>query len=126
MKRSPNTLNPKLREVFVAAVGEWQARLGLGDWRIAVSDTPAKRNAAEVFKVDYEARLATIRLGTDLGGTPVTEDALSALALHELCHVLLRELIVLARDPNTADDVLNSAEHRVVNTLQRLLAPSRL
>lgn len=127
MPRKPqrNPILPEARDAFIAYVHEWQGKLGLGDWRITVSDQSAAREAAYV-RADYEARLAAMRLGTDLGSTVVTAEAMEALAVHELLHVLLKELVVLCQDPKTQEDVINSAEHRVINTLQRLLVPTTL
>ncbi len=124
-KVPPNLVHDAARDAFIAFLHEWQGKLGLGDWRVVISEKRPKTNAAETI-ADYEARLASVRLGEDLGSTPVTPDSMEALAVHELGHVLLRELIVLCQDPATPADVINSAEHRVINTLQRLLVPTTL
>lgn len=121
-----NPVTPEAREAFTIYIDQWQEKLGLTDWRVHVSGTPSKRFSAEVYKCEYEDRLATIRLGTDFGSALVTPETVEALAVHELMHVMLKELIVLCQDSNTPDDVIRSAEHRIINSITRLLAPGAI
>ena len=123
-KPPKNPVSAADRAAFVHHVEEWQTRLGLGDWRINVSEKPHHVHAAVVDRCIYDARLASIKLGSDLGGTKVTDPNLEALAVHELAHVWLHELRVLCADPNTPGDVIDSAEHRIINTLVRLFVPA--
>lgn len=102
---------------FDACMAEWQIRLNLSDWRIERAVGLAKGAMASVV-TNYGARLASYRTG-DWKGDPVTPDAIKATALHEMLHVLLAELLNFK---NSADaELLESAEHRVVNTLEKLL-----
>ena len=119
-KALANPVHDAARQAFAESVEEWQTQLGLGDWRMHVSDQPAKRCAADV-SLDLEARLATIRIGESTGTAAVTPDNIEGLACHEVLHVFLCELIGLCRSPGVSESTINSAEHRVVNTLQRLL-----
>jgi hypothetical protein len=123
--RSP--VPPEADAEFTKCVEHWQDVLGLSDWRIHVSKVRSARKEvmAELWNCDYEQRNATIRLGTDFGGYDVTHDTLNETALHEVLHIFLKELIELARDENTAADVLRSAEHRIINVLELQLAIKR-
>lgn len=121
-KKPANPVTPPAREAFVLYLKHWQERLGLIDWRIVVSAKPAaKTDMAAIHGMDYEARLAPVRLGPDFGGLPVTDESIEALAVHELGHVMLKELIVLCRDPKVPDDVIYAAEHRVINAYTHAL-----
>jgi hypothetical protein len=102
---------------FTAYLEKWQARLGLLDWRVERSLKPTKMMAT--VTIDVEARLAAWRVG-DFGAAAIDARSLETTALHEMLHVLLAELIDAARNgqPN-----LNSAEHRVVNLLEKILCP---
>lgn len=95
----------------------WQARLNLQDWRIERGAGRAKGAMARVT-TDYPARLATYQTGFWSG--PTTSVAIEATVVHELMHVALRELTYLT-SAEVAAAVLESAEHRVINTLEKLL-----
>jgi hypothetical protein len=123
MKKSPNPVNDEAAAKFAAYVTTWQDILSLGDWRIAVSEKRAARKVmAEVYKYDLEQRSATIRLGRDFGGTQVTDASLKETALHEVLHVFLLELVMTSIEEGEPTDRVGSAEHRVINVLERLLA----
>jgi hypothetical protein len=62
-----------------------------------------------------------VRIGKDFGGTLVTDESIEALAVHEIGHILLKELITLCRDPKVPEDVIDSAEHRVINAMTHAL-----
>lgn len=122
-KPAKNPVSDEAAEKFTAYVATWREVLSLGDWRIAVSERRSSRKVmAEVVKFDLEQRSATIRLGKDFGNTPVTEATLKETALHEVLHVFLYELIMTAIDEGESTDKVGSAEHRVINVLERLLA----
>lgn len=121
-KHPPNPVSKEAADKFSAYVSNWREVLSLGDWRIAVSEKRATRKVmAEVFKFDLEQRSATIRLGKDFHLTPVTDHNLNETALHEVLHIFLHELITVAQTEGVDPDTLSSAEHRVVNVLEKLL-----
>ena len=100
----------------------WQERFALTDWRLTVSERRARRKVmAEVAAQDLEQRMVTIRLGKSFAPHPVNDDTLNQTACHEMLHVLLHELIETAKKDPEDEDVLRSAEHRVINVLERLL-----
>lgn len=107
---------------FTAYVATWREILSLGDWRVGVSEKRSPRRVmAEVTRIDLEQRLATIKLGRDFHGTKVTDASLKETALHEILHVFLGELILTAIEQGEANAQVGSAEHRVINVLERLL-----
>lgn len=120
-KPPANPVSQEAADKFTAYVATWREVLSLGDWRIAVSEKRSSRKVmAEVVKFDLEQRSATIRLGKDFGNVPVTDHNLKETALHEVLHIFLHELIETAKETEN-DDVLGSAEHRVINVLEKLL-----
>lgn len=114
-----NTPSAEQALMFDRAVQKWQTALSLGDWRIERGNKPAK-NAMASVEFNPCARLAVYRLG-DFGAEDITPQSLERTALHELLHILLHDLIDVASDPRTTDDQLESAEHRVINVLERVL-----
>ena len=111
------SLTPEQDAEFDRQVKVWQTKLNLQDWRIERASRPAVAAMATV-KVNYGARLASYRTGP--GWPTATKQDIEATVVHELLHVLLAELTHLTASEASAD-VLESAEHRVVNTLEKLL-----
>lgn len=117
-----NPVTPEDAALFSDRVQHWRHVLGLHDWRIGVSPRRSSRKVmAEVAKFDLEQRSASIRLGKDWSGESVTPEMLDKTALHEVLHVFLYELIETAKVQDQPDDVIGSAEHRVINLLEQLL-----
>jgi hypothetical protein len=67
------------------------------------------------------ARLATYRLG-DFGAEKITPESLDKTALHELLHVFLHDLLIVATDPKSSDEDIERQEHRVINLLENLIS----
>lgn len=114
-----SAVTPEDAQKFERYMRAWQDKLNLRDWRIVRSNR-ATRHMSDV-KIHLEDRLAVYRVGTDFGAEPVTEHTLERTAVHELLHVQLAELIDAAE--NGADTI--SAQHRIINTLERLLVPDQ-
>lgn len=114
-----NIPTPEDAELFAESVAKWQQVLNLGDWRIEKGLKPAK-NAMASVEFNEPARLATYRLG-DFGAEKITPESLNQTALHELLHVFLHDLMTVAQDPRSSQDLIESQEHRVVNLLEKLL-----
>ena len=114
-KRQP--LSPELEAEFDRLMVAWQARLNLQDWRIERIPGRAPGALASVSP-EFAARLAAYRTG--LGWQNPTLADVEAIVVHELLHVALAELLHLTTSKADAD-VLESAEHRVINTLVKLL-----
>jgi hypothetical protein len=120
-----NQVLPAGVAAFERALIAWQDRLGLSDWRIVFSPLRAKNAMAEMSKWNWKQRQVTCRIGLDWKGTPVTQHNIEQTAVHELLHVMLYELIAFSKEATTKDDDLASIEHRVINTLERLLVPPK-
>ncbi len=108
--------------MFDKYVAKWQVALSLCDWRIERGPKPVK-GAMACIEFNPPARLALYRLG-DWGSEAITPESLDKTALHELLHVLLHDLVATASDPRTSSEQLESAEHRVINVLERALTRS--
>lgn len=120
----PNPVTTADADGFAMFVREWQHKLNLQDWRIERSSKPAGRaNMAAINKLSLPDRLATYALGEDFGAKPVTAQSVEEVACHETLHVFVYEFKEVCRDPNATDDEIMAAEHRLVNTLVRLLVP---
>ncbi len=120
----PNPVTPQGRDAFALYVRKWGDALNLNDWRIELSPKPANRaNMAEVSSMDLRARLATYRVGSDFGSTPVTDQSIEEIACHEMWHVRLHELMEICRNPAATDDQISSAEHSVIHAAVRICVP---
>ncbi len=115
----PNKPNDEQAKQFDGFVRHWQQVLNLQDWRMERGSRPA-RGAMACVECDSPARLAIYRLG-DFGSEKITPASLSHTALHEVLHVFLFELVAVAQDPKATPEQLESAEHRVINVLERVL-----
>lgn len=115
----PNKPNEQQAKQFDEFVRHWQQLLNLQDWRIEKGIKPARGAMASV-ECDSPARLAIYRLG-DFGAEAITPSSLSHTALHEVLHIFLYELIAAAQDQKATPEQLESAEHRVINVLERVL-----
>lgn len=113
------TPNQDEAELFAKSVKKWQQVLSLGDWRIEKGTKPAKQAMASV-EFNESARLAVYRLG-DFGAEKITPDSLDRTALHELLHIFLHDLMMVATDPKSSDEDIEMQEHRVINLLENLL-----
>jgi len=113
------TPNQDEAELFAKSVKKWQQVLSLGDWRIEKGTKPAKQAMASV-EFNESARLAVYRLG-DFGAEKITQESLDKTALHELLHIFLHDLMMVATDPKSSDEDIEMQEHRVINLLENLL-----
>ena len=116
----PNIPSPDDAKLFAQSVRKWQQVLSLGDWRIEKGSKAAKQAMASV-EFNDSARLATYRLG-DFGSEKITPESLDKTALHELLHVFLHDLMMVASDPKSSDEDIEMQEHRVINLLEKLLS----
>jgi hypothetical protein len=115
----PNIPTQQDAELFAKSVKKWQQVLSLGDWRIEKGTKPAKQAMASV-EFNESARLAVYRLG-DFGAEKITPESLDKTALHELLHIFLHDLMMVATDPKSSDEDIEMQEHRVINLLENLI-----
>lgn len=119
MPKAVNRPSEEQAEQFDECVRHWQTILNLMDWRLERSIKPAHHAMASI-QFDNNARLGTYQLG-DFGAAPINNQTLSMTALHECLHVLLYDLITVAQDRSSSPEEIESAEHRVINVLERVL-----
>jgi len=102
---------------------KWKTIFNLSDWRNSVRRGKGTKVMAEVGCIDYSSRTFRFVLGKD-AGEPVTDHLLEQLVVHELLHIMFHDVkaLVLANE-NIYDEHVQSAEHRIVNVLERLLVP---
>ena len=121
MTADANPLSDEDKAAFDLFLIAWQDRLGLHDWRINLAKKPAKNGHMAEVKVFHRNRLANVYLGATFGAnTKPTPETLESTALHELLHVLLAELVNQS-DYGIEGEALDSAEHRVIHVLEKLL-----
>ena len=116
----PNIPSSNDALIFAKSVQKYQALLSLGDWRIEKGSKPAK-NAMASVEFNEGARLAIYRLG-DFGAEKITPESLDKTALHELLHIFLHDLLIVATDPKSSDEDIERQEHRVINLLENLIS----
>lgn len=116
-----NETTPEHKAEFAGYIDLWQGRMNLKDWRIQPGMKPAT-GAMASMSIDAASHLAVWRIGKHFGTEPVTAQTLEATAVHELLHVLLADF-ALAIESKASDELIAAAEHRVINTLERLLVP---
>lgn len=119
MKANPVT--PEQALEFDGYVAKWQAKLNLHDWRLIKGSKPSKDSCAEV-SIGVSDHTAVYRLGLHFGFELVNAASLESTAIHELLHILLAEFREMA-ESKAIPELLIAAEHRIVHTLERLLAP---
>jgi hypothetical protein len=117
-----NKPNEQQAKEFDGFIRHWQRVLNLQDWRIERGSRPVRGAMASV-ECDAPPRLAIYRLG-DFGNEQINARSLSQTALHETLHVFLHELISVAQDNKATPEQLESAEHRVINVLERVIGGS--
>jgi len=107
------------QKIFDSQMRRWQAVLNLQDWRVERGRRQAKDAMAQVV-FDDSARLANYSTG-DFGHIDANEENISATALHECLHILLHDLVQAASDRGSTADDIESAEHRVINVLEKII-----
>lgn len=111
-------LTPAEDAAFDGYVQHWAKYLGLDDWEIYRSPTGRPKGARADIDPKIYARMAKYRTGNWTHVVP-TEEELARVALHEVLHAFLAELI--AASESESHEWRDTAEHRVVNVLTLLL-----
>ena len=107
---------------FWSAMDYWRDKFGLHAWRVHYSTQEAAgKTMAECVKWDRQAKMVTVRIGTNWMSSEPTPEAISRVAMHECLHILLADLIDAAINAGEYDESVVNAEHAVINTLERLL-----
>lgn len=125
MKKPPPkgyTLNKEQQEYFWHCLYDWQARLGISDWRITKSNIHPAGVIAMMTDWDAEQRQVACRLGLNWKSAEPTKENIEQAAVHELLHVLLYD--VVEQEVNLQESALKGLEHRIINRLEKLLVPT--
>jgi len=110
---------------FESEVKRWRNLFGLSGWELTVLHEEHcesnGRGCAAMCETDYESRMAIVTLARDWGPMETTRDNIAATALHEVLHMVLAplKLIALARAATWAEIV--GAEHEVLNVIQNFI-----
>ncbi len=101
---------------FKKACRSWQGKLGLTDWTFVYKIDRRDNDHYGYVTYSWDSRLATITL------VPGKDSDIEAIALHEVLHVLLADLLatVASRASDTHPDVVRE-EHRVIERLMAVL-----
>lgn len=111
-------------------ISKWQTYLGLTGWNITLqwdeSDEAgdgAAGSALSYVRPTVKSHYAPIYLCRDWGKTPVTDEKLEETAFHEVCHVLLGDLVKVAEKnaPGSMYNPIQAMEHNVIRTLENLV-----
>jgi hypothetical protein len=115
-----NKLTPEQVELFKQTVDQYSQLLNMRDWRVSVSDKPASKGALADCSTSLEDRLVIIRIGSDWGPIPVTDQLIRETCVHELLHAFFTPMLTAAaaRDQGA----MQSQEHSVITVLEKLLA----
>lgn len=108
-------------ELFKNDCLAWQKKLGLTNWVIYFYHKKIEDSYANTAW-HMSSAAATINLSTVWDeGRLYSEKELDRLALHEVLHVLLAQLIAEAEDRFSNQTALNIAEHNIIRTLENVL-----
>ena len=94
--------------------------LGIKQWDIDFVHQPANPGDAAWCSTNLEGMVAEIGLA-DEWSMPITEENLRRMARHEVFELFLAEMDDLARMRFLAEDRLNAARHRVIQTLLNIM-----
>jgi len=110
----------KQYEIFQEEVQKWIDELGLYEWDFFIAlDSLGNDRGQAIF--DTLGRKTVIDLSDTLEGCNGLESEIRKCAKHEVLHILLGKLYVLARDREWNEAEYASEEHAIINRLVRSL-----
>jgi hypothetical protein len=105
---------------FKSEVKKYQEKYNLGSWEIFYCHEKTEDNSLATVSFDLEAHHAIFTLGKDWsthkGGKSVNE--IRATARHEVRHLLLAKLYLMALSRNMAQEDLDGEIHSIINALE--------
>lgn len=116
--------------LFQPAVRYWLGALGLLDWNVSIEFAPLGRDDRSVqarCTTNWTQHSARIVFNTDF--TPEVdgfggEHDMERLALHEVMHIVLCDLVnVVAQERDAYTDKSDAAEHAALRRLMRVINP---
>ena len=106
---------------------DWQRRLGLTSWSLYFDRK--KEDMRDTYACcywDMGSQLATIVLTTDWDDLrPKNDGELERVALHEVLHVGLAELVSQAEARYTTQAAIDMAEHSIIRRLENSLMEAK-
>lgn len=117
----PVMISKKEFKEFEYCVHYWLQRLGMTEWEVHVHHEQGA--SGELASVSYasEDKYATFYLAEyteDGGRRPYT---MEFLALHEVLHLLIADIVWTAARSRTDDSVIVAHEHEFINRMIRVL-----
>ena len=88
------------------------------EWVVYYSETPVLSNRYAETTYWIDSKVATITLNTALDHP---EDRLKRMAFHEVCHLVLADIIAMAKSRKFDDELLQTEEHRLINRLENVM-----
>ena len=108
---------PKKYQPFIKEFEKWIVKLGLIDWEIEYFTEDLGDNDA-CCSANYDARMAHIGINNEIDTTTIY---LKKCAVHEALELLMAEVNWLMKSRFIAEEDINPARHKVINTLTRIL-----
>ena len=121
MNGKPVVLKNTHLQTFAKKVGNWQSLLGLYDWEIdATWDTdPETKNEASCM-YNVRSRRATIYL-SKYQDENLSADDINKAAFHEMLHLLLARLVLMAGSDHIDDFDIDEESHVIIARMTNLI-----
>jgi hypothetical protein len=108
-------------QLFKQECEKWIDKLELHNWSVHYQHCPLRHSAQTTS--DYLGMVATIGLNTewDNGVRQLNDEEIAKSAKHEIIHLLLAKLDILASSRFISSNELDHAEHEIVRKLEHIL-----
>ena len=104
-------------EKFKARCEYWLRFFGIEkEWVVYYSGQKLDRYAETAYWID--SKVATITLNTS---EALSDEALDRVAFHEVAHLVLADVMALAKDRNYDKETADKEEHKLINRLEHVL-----
>lgn len=105
---------------FKSEVTKWVEKLGLKNWEIICTHEKDEGNRASA-RYNISARIAFINIGTLYPKILYNKKELQKSAFHEVCELLLADLVTIAEQREYDDASLMCEKHRIIHTLENII-----
>jgi hypothetical protein len=111
-------------EIFKSECNYWIERYGLIGWEIHFDHSIIDKSRASC--VSYgPGRMVALTLGTEWHGLEPTPESIGKTAYHEVCELLLADLVEAATNRKFDADDLEAKTHAIIRTLENVHWPER-
>ena len=112
----------KQYEIFLTEAARWIDFLGLYDWRITFvhEEWKGHTNVRGWATADWPNGVVTIGFNKKLE-EKITDEEVRTTARHEILELLLWPMYEVATDRYTTPDIINTARHKVIRTIESAL-----